>query len=171
VNAFDWRAELERLHGASFAWARHCCGNRRDRAEEVLQDVYLRVLDGRARFDGRSSAKTWLFGVIRRTASEHARSGWLRSMRLERWYRREPDAPTVPDPERLLHTCERNDRLRAALGQLPPRQRAVLHLVYYQDLTVEESAQTLGISVGSARTHFARGKERLRALLTQGELA
>ena len=48
---------------------------------------------------------------------------------------------------------------------LSPRQRALLHLVYYQDMTIEDASQVLGISVGSARTHYARGKQRLRALL------
>jgi RNA polymerase sigma factor (sigma-70 family) len=166
VKAADLRPELERLHEVSFAWALYCCRNRRDEAEELLQDVYIRVLDERAQFDQRSSVKTWLFGVIRRTAREHARRRWLRFGLLERWQRREPEAVPARDPENLLRISERNQKLRRALARLPRRQQEVLHLVFYQDLTVEESAQMLDISLGSARTHFGRGKARLRELLT-----
>ena len=154
---------------ASFAWARHCCRNRGDDAAELLQTVYIRVLEGRAQFDGRSSVKTWLFGVIRRTAHEHARRRWLRSTIFERWQRLEQGEALVADPAHLLHEFERNERLRRAVVKLPRRQQEVLHLVFYQDLTVEESAQMLGISVGSARTHFGRGKQRVREYLTGGD--
>ena len=165
----DFHRELEGLHQASFWWARCCCRDRGDEAEELLQDVYIRVLDGRARFDGRSSFKTWLFGVIHHAALGRARGRWLRSSLLARWQRQEPDAAAPASPEQALGSSERNRRLRGAVARLPRRQREVLHLVFYQDLTVDQSAQALGISVGSARTHFARGKQRLREQLDGGE--
>jgi RNA polymerase sigma factor (sigma-70 family) len=61
-------------------------------------------------------------------------------------------------------------QLQRALMLLSVRQREVLHLVFYSELTVEESAQALQISVGSARTHYQRGKERLAQLLRQEEV-
>jgi RNA polymerase sigma-70 factor (ECF subfamily) len=165
VTAVDWRVELERLHPMSFAWALHCCRQRREEAQDVLQDVYLRVLDGRAQFAGQSSVKTWLFAVIRRTASDHNRRHWLRAELLDRWLQPETTSEPSSWPEGLLGKSEANDRLRAALARLSTRQQEVMHLVFYQDLTIEETAALLGISLGSARTHFERGKARLRDLL------
>ncbi|HEX4963555.1 MAG TPA: RNA polymerase sigma factor [Thermoanaerobaculia bacterium] len=156
---------LEELHPASAGWALSCCRWDREEAEEVLQMTYLKVLDGHARFDERSSFATWLFGVIRRTAAERRRSRWLRSMAGLRWRDGHPSPPPLPTPESLLGAAETSRSLRAALQTLPGRQREVLHLVFYQDLTVEEAARVLGISLGSARTHYHRGKGGLQQRL------
>jgi RNA polymerase sigma factor (sigma-70 family) len=165
----DLQGELGRLHSASFGWALWCCDHRREEAEEVLQTTYLKVMEGRARFDGSSSLRTWLFGVIRRTAWEQRRRGWLREQILGRWLAREPLPPPEPDPEQVARGSETSRTLLAALSGLPGRQREVLHLVFYQDLTVEEASRVLKVSLGTARTHFERGKAQLRRMLAPAE--
>ena len=158
-------AELEALHARSFGWALACCDRDHDQASEVLQMAYVKVLEGTARFGGRSSFKMFLFGVIRKTAIEQRRRRWLDAGRLSRWAAaRTPDAD-VADPEHAASAGESTRELRAALARLSRRQRELLHLVFYQDLTVEEAAGVLAISVGSARRHYDRGKARLRLLL------
>jgi hypothetical protein len=52
--------------------------------------------------------------------------------------------------------------------QLPARQAEVLHLVFYQDLTINEAANVMRVGIGSARQHYERGKARLRTLLQPG---
>jgi RNA polymerase sigma-70 factor (ECF subfamily) len=156
MERVELERELERLHAASFGWALGCCGRNHDEAEDVLQTVYVKVLDGKARFDGRSSLKTWLFAVIRRTALAHRRTRWLRSLAL---LRLPPPAPVEQ------HHSEDTQRLIAALRKLARRQREVLELVFYHDMTIEEAGAALRISVGSARVHYTRGKKRLEALL------
>jgi RNA polymerase sigma factor (sigma-70 family) len=157
--------DLEELHPASFGWALLCCGWDRQEAEEVLQETYLKVLCASAVFDGRSSLKTWLFGVIRKTAAERRRRRWVRAIALKRWLGGQPDPPSPEDPESTARACEDREALHRALRALPARQRELLHLVFYQDLTVEEASRVLGISAGTARTHYHRGKERLRERL------
>jgi RNA polymerase sigma-70 factor (ECF subfamily) len=149
-----FRREIEQLHDRSFAWALACCGWRREEASEVLQTAYLKVLDGRARFDGRASFKTWLFSVIRNTAADRRRRSWLTTLGLDRLWQLRIERPTRPDDEQ-------GTRVRASLRRLAARQREVLELVFYQDLTIEEAAQVMGVSVGTARVHYERGKRRL----------
>src|ERR1700704_2767555 len=84
MDEVELKRQLERAHADCFGWAMACCGRDRDDAEEGLQTVYLTVLDGRARYDGRSTFRTWLFGVIRRTAASERRKAWLRGLLLER---------------------------------------------------------------------------------------
>ena len=135
----------------------------------MLQTVYLKVLDGRARFDGRSSARTWLFAVIRRTAAERRRRQWMSTASRSLVVARPGACRRAPDSESLAAASEASERLRAALLKLSARQRDLLHLVFYEDVSIEEAAQILGISVGSARTHYHRGKARLRRLLPEGD--
>ncbi len=167
MDETSFREELEGMHAASFGWALWCCGQRREEAEEVLQTTYLKVFGGAARFDGRSSLRTWLFGVIRRTAAEQRRRQWMRGQIFDRWVVSEPAGLGVASPEALVGEAESNRNLLRAVGELSARQRQVLHLVFYQELTVEEAARVMNIPLGTARTHFDRGKRRLREILAE----
>ncbi|MEW5917730.1 MAG: RNA polymerase sigma factor [Gemmatimonadota bacterium] len=159
LTEIDLRAELARVHLESHAWAVRCCRRDASEAGDVLHRSYMKVLDGTARYEGRSTFKTWFFGVVRHTAREHARQGWLRLARLERWWQqREPNEEPTSDDERV-------GRLRTVLTSLSRRQQEVLHLVFYQNLSINEAADVLDMPVGTARTHYERGKARLRALL------
>ena len=167
----ELKAELERLHSASFGWALSCCRRDHTEAEEVLQTVYLKILEGKARFGGESSLKTWLFAVIRKTAATEYRRRLLRSFRL------------TGDPEEMVERfaisesqsagferSELQGHFLIAMKSLPKRQREALHLVFYEDLSLREAADVMGVSIGSARQHYERGKKRLRESLATMEL-
>ena len=161
----DWNEELPRCHEASFGWALQCCGYDRAEADEVLQTAYLKLLDGRARFAGRSQPKTFLFGVIRRTASERRRReslGRLLTRQLSA-----PESPASPQ-DQATRSSATNELLRA-MAQLGRRQREVLHLVFYGEMTIEEASRVMGVRLGTARTHYERGKRHLREILAGEE--
>jgi RNA polymerase sigma-70 factor (ECF subfamily) len=162
----DLDEELARHHGAAFGWALACCRWDRTAAEDVLHTAYLKLMDGRARFDGRAQFRTFLFGVIRRTASEERRHRAIRSALTLAALRQEPAAASIPHTGLDSMILDESSRdLIAALERLSSRQREVLHLVFYQDLTIADAANVLGVSVGSARVHYERGKAQLRRLL------
>lgn len=159
------REQVRGLHQNAFAWAVSCCRLPEQDPEEVLQDTYAKIISGKARFDGRSSFKTWLFGVVRWTALEHRRRGLMRAIGLGRFQRGVVEPPSRPGTDDLVDESRRTRVLREVLLELPDRQREVLHLVFYEGLAVSEAALAMGVSVGSARTHYHRGKQNLRAKL------
>ncbi len=160
--------ELGQLHSESWGWALACCGRDRDLAEEVLQSAYLRVITRRAAFNGASSFKTWVFGVIRWTARTEMR-------RRSFWIRRHTDsdgaieiADTARGADMIAEQSEEREALIGALESLSRRQREVLQLVFYHDMTIEEAAQVMKVSLGSARTHYERGKKSLAQKIGRG---
>lgn len=131
-----------------------------------MQTAYLKVLDGRARFAGRADFRAFLFGVIRRTANEERRRNAIRSL-IPFGDSARPSEPAAGLD--LMLQDESSRELVAALSRISARQREILHLVFYQDLTIAAAAEVLGVSVGSARVHYERGKASLRRLLDEKE--
>src|SRR2546423_518567 len=82
MDSSELHLRLERCRRESYGWALCCCSRDAAEAENVLQSVYLKILEGKARFDGRAAFKTWLFAVIRKTAAEARRRKLFRSLRL-----------------------------------------------------------------------------------------
>ena len=164
------RQELERYHSASYGWALACCAHDRARADDVLQTVYVKVLEGRARYDGRSTFKTWLFAVIRKTAAGAWRSHLFRARHLA--LQADGARPAVDESaEDVFEHTQRLARLREALAALPDRQRQALHLVFYEEMSVREAAAVMGVALGTARVHYERGKKRLRQRLEETEVS
>jgi len=166
MDRTELERELERLHAESWGWALACAGRDRALAEDVLHTAYLKVLSGRARFGERSRFKSWLFGVIRLTVMEELR-------RANRWRAEGSEVEisravdSAPGADVMTEEAERNAALTAAMAALSPRQREVLQLVFYHGMTIEEAAGVMGVSVGSARTHYDRGKKGLAAQIKE----
>src|ERR1700680_1895613 len=93
-------AQLERLRLESVGWARSCCRQDAEEAENVLQAVYLKICEGKAVFDGRSALRTWLFAVIRKTAAEGRRRRFVQRLALARGGAAGAGPPPPPRPGR-----------------------------------------------------------------------
>jgi len=164
LSEADLRDRLAALHPDCYGWALACCGRDRSDAEDVLQRAYVKILDGRARFRGSSSLRTFVFGVIRMTAREDQRRVRLFANSTSPGSDR---ADQRPLPDAAAFEGERREQLLHALTLLSARQREVLELVFYHEMTIAEAAVVMNVRMGSARTHYERGKARLRALLPQ----
>ncbi|MDF1661599.1 MAG: RNA polymerase sigma factor [Planctomycetota bacterium] len=155
--------QLRELHSDSWGWALCCSDGQFGLAEDALQIAYSKALAKAQSFRNDSSVRTWLFGIIRFTVKEQQRD-------LQRWNKHHPSLPST-DP--IVHSSatsnlenrELRETLQRHLRTLSPRQQETLHLVFYQDLTLEEAALIMQVSLGSARTHYHRGKEALRTRL------
>jgi RNA polymerase sigma factor (sigma-70 family) len=154
-----------RHHASLFRWALALSRGDRFEAEEIVQQVYVEVIEGRADLPAAKDARAFLFGVARRIAASRRRrqSVWGRIMRLDFDRIDRPSGP--PDPEEEIVGGERAARAREALASLGGRQRQVAALVFGEGLTVEEAASAMRVSLGSARTHYHRAKLKLARFL------
>jgi RNA polymerase sigma-70 factor (ECF subfamily) len=136
----------------------------RDRgvAEEVVHDVFLEAWRTADRFDpGRGSVRTWLVMRMRSRALDRCRSaGWARRAELP---------PDHPAPWEEGEGSGDRERVQAALGTLPPEQRVVMALGYYEGLSCVEIADRIGVPVGTVKSRTAAALGKLRAALSPGE--
>lgn len=153
---------LESLHAASYGWALACTARDPSEAADVLQTAYVKVLGGKVRFEQRSSFKSWLFGVIRITALEHRRLRWFRRRRTESDAVDVAVTPSEPKVDR-----DTAEALSRGLAQLSDRQREVLHLTFYEGLSIAEAASVMNVALGTARLHYERGKTALLVQLAR----
>jgi RNA polymerase sigma factor (sigma-70 family) len=165
------KSQLEALHSESLMWAMGCCGWDQQEALEVIQTTYLKIMEGKARFEGRSTLKTWLFSVIRRTAQERRRRQWVHALALDKFKSSDDILKSQPSSdEDKSSQNQQQTKIKALLSNLPARQREILELVFYHDMTVEEAAKVMNVSVGTSRTHYDRAKKELAKLLKKGGL-
>lgn len=168
MNSDELKEVLELHHASSFGWAMSCCGRDRAEAEDVLQIVYLKVLEGKARFNGTAAFKTWLFAVIRKTAADQRRKNLFRGFIALKVAERHSQTDGE-HPDESAYRSEIQQLFRSALARLPRRQREALELVFYHELNIQEASKVMRVSLGSARTHYERGKKRLRELLEESK--
>jgi RNA polymerase sigma-70 factor (ECF subfamily) len=131
-------------------------------AEDLVQEVFLRVIRSQERFDPQRPFRPWLWAIARNLL----RSA-MRSPRFHTGAEAEALADPQPDPHEQSARSQRADRLRAALAQLPEDQREVIMLKHFQELPCAEVAQALGISEGTVWSRAHRALRRLGEILRE----
>ncbi|WP_174734051.1 RNA polymerase sigma factor SigX [Mesobacillus harenae] len=136
-------------------------------AEDLVQEVYIRVLKSYGRFEGKSSEKTWLFSIARNVAIDHFRKqkGWKQRI-LEKFDFTTQD---IKDdelmPEELALRNENTQFMYKCLDQCTIDQRMVIILRYIQELTITETAESLGWTESKVKTTQHRALKALKKLM------
>jgi RNA polymerase sigma-70 factor (sigma-E family) len=136
----------------------HLLTGSRESAEDVLQTALVRTALAWRRVRNQGDPE----GYVRVAISRTAVSAWRSRRWRERPYADPPDRPTGIDPAQQV---DERDAMWQALAGLPPRQRAVLVLRYYEGLSEAEIAATLGCARGTVKSQAAKGLAHLRRLL------
>lgn len=134
----------------------------KEQAEDLVQEVYIRVLKSYDRFEGRSSEKTWLFSIAKNVAIDFFRKqkGWKQRL-LERfdWTAQQVKDNSRPIPEEIAIQREEIKWVYRCLEHCTFDQRAVIILRYIHDLSIAETAEALGWTESKVKTtqHRALG--------------
>src|SRR5215218_11486218 len=126
-------------------------------AEDLVQEAFIRLARSAHRIRERDRAAAYLRSIVINLARDHNRRG-LVSLR-----HRPPAADDTPSAEETASVQESRREVVEALRALPRRQRECLALRYYLELSIEDMADALGVSMNSVKTHLKRG---LRGLAT-----
>ena len=144
----------------------------REDALDVVQEAFVKVFQAASRWDGSADAGPWLSRVTVNLAIDR----WRRNKRRGQTFsplaegdHLEVLAAHGPAPDRGVAAREASDRMARALETLPERQRAVVVLRHYQELSLEEIATTLGMSLGTVKSSLHRALHRMRATLAGAE--
>ena len=130
-------------------------------ASDVTQQVFVRAFKGLAAFRGAATVRSWLYRIAINCALS-----WLRDHRREQPTEIGEDALTEDNPAPAqLSASDDRARLRAAIAQLPPKQKLVLELRVFDDLAFREVADLADCSENTAKVNFHYAVKRLRDIL------
>ena len=122
-------------------------------AEDVVQEVFLKLLTACPAFRDAEHEKAWLIRTTLHRAADLRKAASRRNVPLE-----EALLASAPEPE---------DQLLAAVRALPEKYGAVIHLHYYEGYSLKEIGKLLGLPAATVGTRLARGRERLRQSLKE----
>jgi len=153
------RAALEAIHSQVYGWALSRCDFDHATAEDLMQQAYVELLSGNARFDNKSTLSTFVFSVVQNLARSRFRRVSSR-LRLVKKYHREAIVQSVETTEPPV-----DDGVWRAVRALPARQRDIIELVFCRELTIEQASAVMGVTKGTGRVHYDRAKKALRERL------
>lgn len=135
-------------------------------AEDIFQEVFLKAYQSFADFKGKSSVKTWLIRIAINSCKDYLKSAWKRRVAPMD----EAMEQSLCSPDVYEQTERKVDagKVREAVFLLPEQYREVIICFFYQELSLEETAQALHLPTGTVKSRLSRAKERLKALLKGG---
>lgn len=161
-NAF--REFLNRFERRVYALAWRLTGGNRSDAEDLAQDVFLKVWKNAARWQPTGTLVSWLYRLVYNDFTDKVRA---------RRPTEELNAETLtvneePVEDALIRKSE-SERVRVALAALPDRQREALILCYYQELKAKEAAEVLGMKQNAVEVLLVRARKALKDILEKGK--
>lgn len=136
--------------------ALHCFGNVQD-AEDMVQEVFLRLYTAERAFEGEEHLRRWLIRVTVNACRDVLRSPWRR---------RRAALGELPAEEMVFEQPEQMELYREVMS-LSEKYRTVLYLFYYEELSVKEIGEVTGLRISTVTTRLFRARARLKERLTE----
>lgn len=159
-DARAYRTLVERHLKGVHAFATRLLGDRAE-AEDVCQETFARVWKGASTFSPRAKPSTWLYRIARNLAVDRLR-------RRRETSEVDPDAAAASGrPSEHLERKRLAEAVQRALAELPERQRSAVTLSHHHGMSHEEIAGVLDVGVRAVESLLARGRRKLRELLSE----
>lgn len=122
-------------------------------ADDIYQEVFLRYIRKKPNFESEKHRKAWLIRVTVNCCKKMWASSWIKKM--------------VPLNETIVFEMKEETDLYRELQKLPNKYRAVIHLFYYEDLSIEEISEILNQKPSTVRTQLTRARYKLKEILKE----
>ncbi|KGX85951.1 RNA polymerase sigma factor SigX [Pontibacillus litoralis] len=143
----------------------------REQTEDLVQEVYIKIMKSYHNFKGESSEKTWIFSIARHVTIDHFRKQKRKRDKLleffdwgDKWESIQDDAPL---PDEIAEQKESIQTMYRCLDQCTVDQRSVLILRFIQSMSLKETAEILNMTVSKVKTTQHRGLKVLKRLMEQ----
>lgn len=161
LRADDWAAEaLHKYADMVYRLAYAQTRNRTD-ADDIFQEVFIRLVKKGPGFESGEHMKAWLI----RVTVNCAKGMWLSSWKRRMVFWEDRDLAKIPAEEAPAG----NGALEEAMDSLPMKQRQVIHLFYYEEMSVEEIGEALDEKPSTIRSQLSRARKALKKKLTGEE--
>ena len=158
-DAFD--ALIARWHEPVWSYARRVAGSA-DAADDVVQDVWMRVMRGLPRLKDPSRLRAWIFGIARRALMDRFRQQYAAPLMSD------VDVADLGAPDAGQDWADDLVQMHEQLAALPVVERDVLALFYLQELSMSEMSEVLAVPVGTIKSRLHRARRMLHARITEG---
>ena len=162
-----FNALVERHRGQVFRLVLSILGpGRQGEAEELAQDVFVKVYQRLGQFRGEAKFSSWLFRIAYRVALDHrSRLSFKATYQSEEVLQMTPSESREANPFQLTVDAAQKSAIRTAMARLPDLYRSVLHLHYWMGMTVPEVGKTLSVPEGTVKSYLHRARAKLHEML------
>lgn len=132
-------------------------------AEDIFQDVFIKVNQKLTTFEGNSSIKTWIIRITINTCKDYIKSAWNRRVIPMMEY--QEDIVVSETDYEDVETRDSRELIRKTVLSLPEKYKDIVICVYYQEMSINEAAKVLNIAEGTAKSRLSRARQKLKSIL------
>ncbi len=132
-------------------------------AEDIFQDVFIKVNQKLATFKGNSSIKTWIIRITINTCKDYLKSAWNRRVVPMMEYQEEAIVSEMDYDD--VEKQDTKELIKNTVLSLPAKYKEVVLCIYFQEMTITEAAHILNIAEGTAKSRLSRARMKLKSML------
>lgn len=132
-------------------------------AEDIFQDVFIKVNQKLSTFEGKSSIKTWIIRITINTCKDYLKSAWNR--RVVPMMEYQEDAIISESDYDDVEKQDTKELIKNSVLSLPAKYKDMVLCVYFQEMTITQAAEVLNIAEGTAKSRLSRARVKLKSLL------